>query len=91
MIKLEASRYGTLQPTFYLATMFTLGASERTIRAALYSLAAKLETATALLAVDPGWVVTVDIDQRCVMLELVKGSRREADAGMALLRSVERA
>lgn len=85
-VSLAHSRYGTAQPQ--VEVRYPRGTHYRVVRAALYALAAKLETATP---VGDNWVVEVDAfgdESGRVYLELVKADDAETKRGLALLRKV---
>ena len=85
-VSLAHSRYGTAQPQVEIR--YPRGTHYRVVRAALYALAAKLETATPA---GDNWVVEVDAfgdESGRVYLELVKADDVETKRGLALLRKV---
>jgi len=84
---LETSRHGEPLPTYYLVPSWVKGATDRQINAALFKLAASIEEAS----VDEPWVVQICRETACVYLELGTSRDSEAERGMIVLRSVERA
>jgi hypothetical protein len=86
MVGQVASRNGYPEPQ--IEARVPKGTHPRTLKAALYRLAADVEVATPT---KEAWIVQVDVpsDERGrVYLELMDGTEEEAKRGLALLRSV---
>jgi len=85
-VSLAHSRYGTPRPQVELR--YPRGTHYRAVRAALFTLAGKVETATSA---GEGWVVEVDaagdLSGR-VYLDLIKADDAETKRGLDLLRKV---
>jgi hypothetical protein len=85
-VSIAHSRYGTAQPQVEVS--FPRGTHFRAVRAALYTLAAKIESATPARE---RWVAEVDaFGDECgrVYLELLDANDSEAKRGLALLNKV---
>jgi hypothetical protein len=90
-VHLETSRYGISMPTYYLVPSAVARMSHREVNAALFKLAAEIETLTVAMGSKEGWIVQIDREAACVYLELGEGDEAEAKRGMDILRAVERA
>jgi hypothetical protein len=84
-VSLGQSQYGTPRPQIELR--FPGGTSHRHLKAAVFSLAARIELATPE---KEGWVVTFEAgeDRAWVWLEVIDGFDREIQSGMKVLRGV---
>jgi hypothetical protein len=84
-----ASRNGYPEPQ--IEVRVPKGTHHRTLKAALYRLAADVEVATAATPAKEAWIVQVDAtsDERGrIYLELMDATEQEAKRALALLRSV---